>query len=260
MRILLIGAKGFVGSAFHRVLLIAGHEVIPVFRDTYAAHVGQSADVVIDVAGNSRKYFAEEQPVNEFPASVGHCLRVAHDFPAECHLHISSVDVYADLSRPGATKESDLIDVRGTSHYGFHKLLSEEVVRHYRPSWLILRLAGMVGPGLRKNPVYDIQHGQPIRIHPDSQYQFIATDAVAEIALALLTAGRRNEIINVCGDGLISPREIARLADRPLDLSLVDAAAKPRIVNVAVDKLRAVAVIPRTAETIGSYLASSPPR
>ncbi len=258
MRILLIGAKGFVGSAFHRVLAGAGHEVIPVVRETYASQVGQSADLVIDVAGNSRKYFAEEQPVNEFATSVGHCLRVVHDFKAACHLHISSVDVYADLSRPETTTEATDIVLRQTSHYGFHKLLSEEVVRHYCSSWLILRLAGMVGPGLRKNPVYDIQHGQPLRIHPDSQYQFIATDQVAAIALAFVTAGRRNEIINLCGDGLISPREIARLAGRPLDSSLLDAAAKPRVVNVDVDKLRAFTAIPRTVATVQAYLASSP--
>ena len=43
----------------------------------------------------------------------------------------------------------------------------------------VLRLAGMVGPGLRKNPVYDILQGEPLRIHPESQYQFLHAEDAA---------------------------------------------------------------------------------
>jgi len=254
MRVILIGANGFVGSAFHRQLTGLGHEVVPVVRATYTAHVGQSADLVIDAAGNSRKFFAEEKPVEEFPHSAGHALRVALDFPAACHLHISSVDVYANLTSPATTAESGPIDLSRSSHYGFHKLLAEQIVQHYRSGWLILRLAGMVGPGLRKNPVFDILHDQPLRIHPDSQYQFMNTGTVAEIALGLVESGLRNEVVNVCGDGLISPREIAQLAGRSINLSLLDPAGTPRIVDVNVEKLRARGLVPGTRDTVSAFL------
>jgi nucleoside-diphosphate-sugar epimerase len=254
MRVILVGANGFVGSAFRRVLIIQGHEVLAVDRSSYGRHVGAEAELVIDVAGNSRKFFAEEQPVREFDTSVAHALRVVHDFKSPRYLHVSSVDVYADLTSPATTHEAQEIDLGRTSHYGFHKLLAEQIVRHYRKDWLIVRLAGMVGPGLKKNPVFDILQGQPLRIHPDSRYQFMLTDRVAEIALGLLKAGLGREIVNVCGDGLVSPREIGRLAGRELDLSLLPAGTGPRIVDVSTAKLAGLVPVPRSLEAVEAFV------
>src|SRR4051812_45776147 len=61
MKVILVGANGFVGSAFKRLLPALGHELIPVTRENYEAMAGTAADVVIEAAGNSRKFFAEEQ-------------------------------------------------------------------------------------------------------------------------------------------------------------------------------------------------------
>jgi len=50
---------------------------------------------------------------------------------------------------------------------------------------------------------------------------------------SLVEARREHEIVNVCGEGLISPREISRLAKKDLDTSLVASDAVPRIVDVS---------------------------
>src|SRR5262249_33797747 len=154
-------------------------ELVTVSRSNYAERVGTRSDVVIEAACNSKKFYAEEQPYAEFHDSVTHRVNTLRDFPAEFHLHLSSVDVYTDLTSPATTDEDAVIDPAGGSHYGFHKLLAEQLVRHHAKRWLVLRLAGMVGPGLRKNPVYDVVNHQPLRIHPDSRYQFLTTDDVA---------------------------------------------------------------------------------
>jgi len=262
MRVTVIGAHGFVGSAFVRYLSQHKNiEVVQVIRCNYDRMTGTESDVVIEAACNSRKYLAEEQPFEEFDLSVAHRLRTLRDFPADLILHISSVDVYSDLTSPETTREDSLIDLAKVSHYGFHKLLAEQLVQHYAKHWLIVRLAGMVGPGLRKNPVYDILHGQPLRIHPDSQYQFMSTDDVACIVWTLVERGIAEEIFNVCGDGLISPREIARLAGRRMDPSMLEPGVEPRIVNVSIEKIRQVIPVPHTHDTItqfiGSWLQSS---
>src|SRR5262249_25120759 len=145
--------------------------------------------VVIESACNSKKFLAEERPFAEFDHSVTHRLRTLRDFPARLHVHISSVDVYDDLSSPATTGESAAAGPENPSHYGFHKFLAEELVRHHAATWLIARLAGMVGPGLRKNPVFDLSRGQPLRIHPDSQYQFMHTDDVAACIWTLVERG-----------------------------------------------------------------------
>src|SRR5689334_8921941 len=100
MRVTLIGAGGFVGSAFARDLGRRDVELLPVTRSNYDHHAGLSSDVVIDAAGNSKKFLAEDRPFDEFDLSVAHRLRTLRDFPARLHIHISSVDVYDDLTSP----------------------------------------------------------------------------------------------------------------------------------------------------------------
>lgn len=255
-RVGVVGANGFVGSAFRRLLERAPDVALtPITRENRAAHHGQAFDVVIDASGNARRFFAEEQPVEEFDASVYQPLRTVHEYPATLHVHISSVDVYADLRSPATTREDTVIDVGAQSHYGFHKLLAEQVARHYAKRWLVVRLAGMVGPGLRKNPVYDLLHGAPLRIHPDSQYQFMHTDVVARAVWDLVARGIEQRTLNVCGDGLVSPREIAAWAGVSPDVSLLPPDAAPRVVHASVEQWRAFGPVPGSAETIRAFVA-----
>jgi nucleoside-diphosphate-sugar epimerase len=256
MQVTLIGANGFVGSAFARLLkTLPGITLAEVTRKNYAEWRGRRCDVLIDAAGNSKKYFADQDPAAEFEASVAHRLRTVLEFPAALHLHISSADVYHDSASPVTTREDAPMDISRNSRYGAHKFLAEQLVRHYASRWLIVRLAGMVGPGLRKNPVYDVLHGEPLRIHPDSRYQFMHTDDAARIAWDLVRAGIANDVFNVCGEGLISPREISQFAKRPLDLSRLDAGAQPRIMDVNIEKIKSRATLPATRRTIEDYLS-----
>ncbi len=259
MRVTVIGANGFVGSALVRFLQTQGVDCAPVTRQSYDACKGIKSDVLIDAACNSKKFWAEERPLEEFHASVAHRVRTLADFPADLHVHISSVDVYSDLTRPESTRENTEIETARLSNYGFHKLLAEQLVRRHAPHWLIVRLAGMVGPGLRKNPVYDIVHDQPLRIHPDSRYQFLATAFVAQAVWELITRGIRGEIFNLCGDGLISPREIAALAGKPLDVSSLPPDAVPRIVDANLEKLKKSLPVPPTVDTVRAFLSAFHP-
>jgi nucleoside-diphosphate-sugar epimerase len=251
MEIAVIGAGGFVGSAFIRQLRTRGYLAEEVRRETFGQHHRKKWDLVIDAASNSRKYLAEKEPWKDFELTAIHKAAVLECYPAHFHLHISSVDVYADLSGPATTKE-DSAAGQGASCYGFNKWLAEEMVKFYAEHHLIFRLAGMVGPGLKKNPVYDILHETPIRIHPESQYQFLSTDDAARLCLELWERGCDREIFNICGKGLISPTEIARLAACPLQLGEHD--CSPRIVYVDQQKLKAVCEIPSTLEVIRNFL------
>jgi len=256
MQVTIIGANGFVGSAFARLLKNKpGVKLTEVTRETYVELRGLESDVLIEAAGNARKFFADQDPAAEFEASVTHRLRTLLDFPARFHLHISSVEVYNDLTSPATTHEDFPVDIGRNSHYGAHKLLAEQLVRHYAPRWLIVRFAGMVGPGLWKNPVYDILHGEPLRIHPDSRYQFLHTDDAAQIAWDLVQSGATGEVFNVCGDGLISPQEISLLVGCPLNLALLTAEVRLRIVNVSVAKIKGRTSLPATRQTIEAYVS-----
>jgi nucleoside-diphosphate-sugar epimerase len=255
MDITIIGAKGFVGSALVRYFSKKDYKTKLVTRESYSKLIGERSDVVIDASGNSKKYLAEDDPVKEFNFSVQHRLKTLFDFPADLHIHISSVDVYNDLSSHATTSEGKIIDPSLSSNYGFHKMIAEQIIQHYSNRWLIIRLAGMVGKGLRKNPVYDILNGLPIRIHPDSQYQFMNTDDVARIVCGLLEKNIHGEIFNVCGDGLVSPHQIASFADKAIDLSLIDVNESKRIVDISIDKIKKYFKMPKSVETIKSFIS-----
>ena len=255
MRVTVIGANGFVGSSFVRLLAERPNvELLCVTRQNFESLPPTHSDVVIEAACNSKKFLADQDPLSEFESSVRHRLESVLRFTGDLQVHISSVDVYSDLTSPATTHEDSPIDPGGLSQYGLHKFLAEQLVRHYAPRWVILRLAGMVGLGLLKNPVHDILHGNSLRIHPDSQYQFMLTDEVARVAWALIERGTERETFNVCGDGLISMREIARLAGRELNCTALPANAAPRIVEASNEKIRRLFPITRTVDTLREFV------
>src|SRR5256885_5851733 len=112
----------------------------------------------------------------------------------------------------------------------------------------------MAGPALRKTPVFHILNRQALRIPPVSQYQFIHADDVARIVWGLVETGQGGDVFNVCGDGLISPRRIAELASRSLNLSLLSSDAAPRVVNANIEKIRRLAAVPHSEDAVRGFL------
>ena len=66
MRITVIGAEGFVGSAFVRLLSGEDVDLVCVTRRNYGIMAGAVSDVVVEAACNSRKYRADQRPQEEF--------------------------------------------------------------------------------------------------------------------------------------------------------------------------------------------------
>jgi nucleoside-diphosphate-sugar epimerase len=252
--VVVLGGHGFVGSAFVRLLSRLNVPHRAVGRKDYAEAARDSCDVLINAAGNSVKYLADRDPAADFMQSVQLAVAAARDFSPRLYVLASSVDVYSKLHCASTTTEDTPFEAMQASLYGFHKQLAEWCVQRHTGEWLIVRLAGMVGPGLRKNPVFDILNDQPLRISLDSRYQFMSTDDVAEVSWHLVSAGVRNEVFNVCGDGLISPREIADMLGRPVAIHPEAEKAAPRIVDVAIQRISRIRPMPPTRATIERFL------
>jgi len=104
--------------------------------------------------------------------------------------------------------------------------------------------------------VFDILNGNPLRIHPDSRYQYLLTDEVARITWTLFERGFRCEIFNVCGSGVVTMREIAKLAGRELNLSLQAPDWNPRVVEASIEKLARVLPVMETRKALEQFFAS----
>jgi len=187
--IFILGGRGMLGSAFADYCEKSGRPYTVIARGDYAALRGRSCDIFVNANGNSRKPLASAQPLEDFEASVRSVRASLVDFRYRRYVHLSSCDVYPTCDSAETTREEQILNPARQSPYGFHKYLAEQCVQHVAREWLILRFGGFVGPGLKKNAIYDILHGGPLYLDPASELQYLHTARAAEIAFRLLDGG-----------------------------------------------------------------------
>ncbi len=249
-----LGGYGFVGSAICHEAEARGYRVVPIGRADYAQYAGSHCDLLVLAHGSSRKYLAWRDPSADFAASVGQVEAAMNDFRAKAHVLISSIDVYPDVSTPGACRESAQIDPSEVvSPYGRNKLLAEDCLRETAPEWMILRVGGLVGEGLKKNSVRDLLKGDPIWVHPDSGYQYLNSADLARILFDLREGGRTKEVYNVTGSGVITLREIAAWCPHAV-LRPEYETLKREWYEVDLTRLQGVLSVPGTYATVRAFV------
>lgn len=255
MRIFVVGGGGFVGSAYIRLFDRLRIQCASINRANYAEHVGRSCDVLINANGNSRKYLAVRDPKTEFDATVRTVVHTLEDFRAGTYVFLSTGDVYANQERPQITREELAPDPRRMSRYGLHKFIAEFFVKALHPEWLIMRMGGFVGPGLRKNAIFDMLNDKPVWLDLNSELQFISTDRAAEIVWTLVNKGIRNDTVNLAAKGVMRLGDIyQRLGSK----STLDLVAKKVRFEISTEKLERLygKELPKTADEVGAFLKS----
>lgn len=251
LKIIIIGGEGFVGSAYSRFCQQNNLDFLVINRSNYQENIGRECDLLINANGNSKKFLAKDNPLLEFDESVRSVRRSIVDFPSKKYIFLSSCDVYPDCSTPESTKEDTIIDITQQSPYGFHKYLAEQCVRHCHPDWLIFRMGGFVGEGLKKNAIFDILYGDKLWLHPESQLQYIDTDSASEAVMKIISQGYTQEIFNLCGDGLIKLQDVIDRTQRKISLN---GDTPPVCYQVSIDKIQTIVNIPSTHDTVMEFL------
>jgi hypothetical protein len=154
----------------------------------------QAFDVVVCAGAPAQKWIANRDPVddrNRIDTLIAHLATVT----CKTFILISTVDVFKN---PVATDEFTLVDEVGLHPYGLHRRLLEKFVQQNFPNHLIVRLPGLVGPGLRKNVIFDFLNTNNIHsIDSRGIFQFypmvnlwfdIQTALTARLPLIHLTA------------------------------------------------------------------------
>lgn len=186
----LIGHSGFVGSTLKRQ---RGFE--HQFRSSDIAGIdGGSFELVVCAGAPAQKWKANADPEADLRTIDG---LIAHLDAITCEqlVLISTVDVFGD---PTAVDESSDVRTEGLHAYGAGRRRLEEFVQERFDRHLVVRLPGLVGPGLRKNVIFDLLHDNNLEaVDSRGVFQFypmvnlwwdIETALAAGLSLVHLTA------------------------------------------------------------------------
>ena len=208
----IIGGRGLVGSAIKRYHEQFNIEYKNIQRENKEEFHGRNCDILFFADGNAYKYKANQDPLFDFIASVSSISEYVHKINYKKFILISTVDVYHDLTSLKTTIENAPIQKDKLHNYGYHKLLGEEYVQNFCKDYLIFRLAGLVGIGLKKNPVYDFIHQEKkVMISKYSKLNFINTDFIVEIIFKVIKLDIKNEIFNLASENSMEIKDIKKI-------------------------------------------------
>ena len=146
--------------------------------------------------------------------------------------------------------------MRRLSRYGLHKHLAEQLVRGVHPHALVVRMGGFVGPGLRKNPIFDLLNDADVWLTPDSELQYIHTDSAAALVWALCRKGVQDRVVNLGGQGVVRLADVAARLGRP---GRFRADARQVRFELDVGELASLtgAEIPRSSSEVAAFLETA---
>jgi hypothetical protein len=143
----LIGHSGFVGST-----LLKQRAFDARYRSTDIGNIeGCAFDTIVCAGAPAQKWLANRDPAGDrakIDELIGHLSKVT----CRTFILISTIDVFGT---PLGVDENTEVDEAGLHAYGLNRRRLERFVAQQFPDHLIVRLPGLVGPGLRKNVIFD---------------------------------------------------------------------------------------------------------
>jgi dTDP-4-dehydrorhamnose reductase len=144
----LVGCSGFVGGLLQRQ-----QEFAQLYRSINIASIqGCAFDLVVCAAAPAQKWIANRAPAED-AANIEALISSLKSVAAKRFILISTVDVFAI---PDKVDESTPVNEDALHPYGLNRRRLEKFVEEHFEEHLIVRLPGLVGPGLRKNVIFDL--------------------------------------------------------------------------------------------------------
>lgn len=152
----LIGYSGFVGNT-----LIKQKNFSALYRSTNIEEIKNfQFDSVICAGAPAQKWLANRDP-SEDRKKIDSLIDHLRTIKCNTFILISTVDVFRE---PIGVDETTPVDETGLHAYGRHRRLLEKFVEQHFSSYLIVRLPGLVGPGLRKNVIFDFLNANNVHL------------------------------------------------------------------------------------------------
>lgn len=161
----LIGHTGFVGSS-----LLKQTQFTHLYRSTNIHEIAHKQfDLIVCAGAPAQKWLANRDPAADL-AKLKHLMSFLETVQCDHFALISTVDVFKN---PIGVYEDTPIDEIDLHAYGLHRRVLEKFIEQRFKRYSIVRLPGLVGPGLRKNVLFDLlnQNNLPT-INSQNIFQF----------------------------------------------------------------------------------------
>lgn len=205
------GADGFLGKRLCSFLEKKGYDVVRYGSDNLDIRnefkISNDIEAIYHLAALNKPYFSKTNPMETFRTNVLgtlNLLEAVKSSNVKKIIFTSSILVYKNLKK---TKETDSVAYNGIYPYGLEKLIAEEYIKIYSGlsgfEYIIFRISGIYGPGMRKNPVFDIIQGflngkVKLFVNRNSVYNFVYIDDV--VSALEKSLNWKNEILNISSD------------------------------------------------------------
>lgn len=196
----LIGYSGFVGTTLLKQTTFAH-----LYRSTNITEIrGKTFDTVVCAGASAQKWLANQDPENDL-VNINNLITELKSFSCKKFILISTVDVFKD---PINVAEDTAITTEGLHAYGANRYLLERFVAEHFDDYLIVRLPGLVGPGLKKNIIFDFLNNNNLdAIDSRGVFQFYPMVNLWFDITKALSAGLR--VVHLTAEA-VSVAEVAR--------------------------------------------------
>jgi len=172
-KICVIGANGFVGGALcNEIDNNARYEPVRVTRSDNIRMSIEQADIVIHAANSSKRYYANNNPEEDFRDTVEKMAKILSMVADRKFILISTVSAKTQLDTP----------------YGRHRRACELMVDQTKN--LIFRLSAMYGKQNKKGALFDIIQNNKVFVCKHTKYALVDVEYNAKKIL---------EFIGECG-------------------------------------------------------------
>ena len=169
----LIGSTGFVGQA-----LSAQRAFDAAFHSTDIEQIeGRHFSRIVCAGVSAVKWWANANAAAD-QHGIDRLTRHLDHVEADRFVLISTVDVYGT---PVGVDEGDAVPEPGLHPYGLHRARLEAWVLRRFPHAHVVRLPALFGPGLKKNALFDLLHGNRLEhVDPASRFQGYPLERLAD--------------------------------------------------------------------------------
>lgn len=205
MKSALIGNTGFVGSN-----LASQHSFDKFYNSKNIEDISKDTFELIVCAGApGSKWLANKQP-DEDKQSIYRLIECLQKTETSKLVLISTIDIYTSVD---GVDENTTVVVDESNCYGKNRRELEIFAEENFDS-CIIRLPGVFGAGLKKNPIFDLSQNKLDFIHPDAimQYYYLA-HLWDDIELAIKN---ELELLNIA----VEPIALKEIASTVFDIKL----------------------------------------